>query len=117
MNIEQALKDNPAKEERIKELAGKAKIAELLLELKSHAGMEMLLSQLMARVDSINQTLCWDRKTVLVNGKPTAARLSDIERAEMNVRREELTSIIELFPEAEKKLENIAKKIKSYERG
>lgn len=116
MDTSKARKDSPHKEDKIQEIEHKARIAELLVDAGEHDGIRMLLDQMVARVDSINQRMCWDVKTVTHGAKQVQVSLSPEDRIELNARRGELMSIIETFPNAKARLDALAKKLKTYER-
>lgn len=116
MDITNALNGAPNKKEKIEKLAGTARIAELLLECRDHEGVKMLIGWLESRVNWVNLRLSENRRWEGEGNARKSFRLTDIERAEMDAARTECISIIELFPDAEKKLDSIQKKLKSYER-
>lgn len=102
MNLEDIKKKHPRLGDRLSKYEKTSKIAELLLDLRDHAGMKILISELEIIVNSINS------KLISNNRLETEARevlLADKERC---------VWLINLFPQQEavlKKIEEYIKKL------
>ena len=117
LDTKKALEDSPNSAEKIHKLAREARIAELLKETGETEGVKMMLADMENHVNECNVRLAADCKQVAdANGRNARmVRLTEKERDVLFLERAIYSSLIELFPNASTRLENLTKKLKQYE--
>lgn len=91
MNLDNYKEKYPRLEERLSKLETKTRMAELILELKDHAGMQKLLEELETIVNSINTRLLTlerletEEREKLMTDKERCMWLADVFNAQEQI--------------------------------
>lgn len=98
---ERAIKNHPEKQDKILKLANRARVAELLIDLTKHEGMQTLIAQVKGTVNGLNAELL--------------NRMPELERERKMAIRDTCEDFLRIFPEAEQNLKAIQAKLKKYD--